>query len=77
LGKIIGVRLGAPVENWSSQQIKASFGKIEDFVKDYPVFGADDDTNGPLYFTRVLLDKKAKEITSQDIADNDAQRYCG
>jgi ADP-ribosylglycohydrolase len=70
LGKIIGVRLGAPVENWSSQQIKASFGKIEDFVKDYPVFGADDDTNGPLYFTRVLLDKKAKEISSQDIADN-------
>jgi ADP-ribosylglycohydrolase len=70
LGKIIGVRLGAPVENWSSQQIKASFGKIEDFVKDYTVFGADDDTNGPLYFTRVLLDKKAKEITSQDIADN-------
>jgi ADP-ribosylglycohydrolase len=70
LGKIIGVRLGAPVENWSSQQIKDSFGKIEDFVKDYTVFGADDDTNGPLYFTRVLLDKKAKEITSQDIADN-------
>lgn len=69
LGKIIGVRLGAPAENWSSQQIKASFGKIEDFVKDYSVFGADDDTNGPLYFTRVLLDKKAKEITSQDIAD--------
>ena len=69
LGKIIGVRLGAPVENWSSQQIKASFGKIEDFVKDYGVFGADDDTNGPFYFTRVLLDKKAEEITSQDIAN--------
>ena len=69
LGKIIGVRLGAPVENWSSQQIKASFGRIEDFVKDYLVFGADDDTNGPLYFTRVLLDKNANEITSQDIAD--------
>jgi ADP-ribosylglycohydrolase len=69
LGKIIGVRLGAPVENWSSQQIKASFGKIEDFVKDYPVFGADDDTNGPLYFTRALLNKNANEITSQDIAD--------
>ena len=69
LGKIIGVRLGAPVENWSAQQIKTSFGKIEDFVKHYPVFGADDDTNGPLYFTRVLLDKKAKEISSQDIAD--------
>jgi ADP-ribosylglycohydrolase len=69
LGKIIGVRLGAPVENWSAQQIKSSFGKIEDFVKEYPVFGADDDTNGPLYFTRVLLDNDVRKITSQDIAD--------
>lgn len=69
LGKVIGVRLGAPVENWSSQNIKASFGKIEDFVVDYSVFGADDDTNGPLYFTRVLLDKHEREVTAQDMAD--------
>lgn len=70
LGKIIGVRLGAPVENWTSQQIKTAFGKIEDFVLDYPVFGADDDTNGPFYFTRVLNQKPVEQITPQDIADN-------
>lgn len=69
LGKVIGVRLGAPIENWSSQQIEQSLGFIEDFVVDYPVFGADDDTNGPLYFTRVLLKKDAYEVTAQDIAD--------
>lgn len=56
LGKVIGVRLGAPIENWTHQQIKDTYGKITDYVVDYGVFAADDDTNGPLFFVRSLLE---------------------
>jgi ADP-ribosylglycohydrolase len=69
IGKLIGIRLGAPVENWSSDDIHKSFGRLEDFAIRYPIFGADDDSNGPLYFTRVFDETGQYEVTMSDMAN--------
>ncbi|MBV1757613.1 MAG: ADP-ribosylglycohydrolase family protein [Dethiosulfatibacter sp.] len=69
LGKLIGIRLGAPVENWSSDEINKAFGSIEDFVVRYPIFGADDDSNGPLYFTRVFDDTGKYDVSTKDMGN--------
>lgn len=69
MGKIIGIRLGAPVEAWTYDEIKSTYGTINDYVVDYGVFAADDDSNGPLFFKEVLRNKKIKDITAQDIAN--------
>ena len=54
LGKTIGVRMGAPIENWTYEDIKKTYGHINDYPLDYGIFAADDDTNGPLFFVRSL-----------------------
>jgi len=73
LGKIIGVRLGAPVEPlfWTADKIKEVFGEIEDYVKQYKNFAADDDINGPIFFIRAIEDAylKNKSIDAVDIGD--------
>ncbi len=58
LGKAIGVRLGAPVEpyQWTYELIRECFGDIRGYVKDSERFAADDDTNGPVFFIRSLID---------------------
>lgn len=56
MGKLIGIRLGAPVENWTAQEIADTYGKIEQYLVDYGIFAADDDANGPLFFVRSLLE---------------------
>jgi ADP-ribosylglycohydrolase len=56
LGKVIGVRLGAPVESWSAERIAAEYGEVTDYLCEYRNFAADDDINGPLFFYRALLD---------------------
>lgn len=65
LGKCIGVRLGSPVENWTSEKIIEEYGLQKGYLVDYGIFAADDDTNGPLFFIRPLLDKK--DIDEKDI----------
>ncbi|MBR0385965.1 MAG: ADP-ribosylglycohydrolase family protein, partial [Erysipelotrichaceae bacterium] len=78
LGKNIGVRLGAPVEGWTHRQITEKYGHINGYVTDYDVFAADDDTNGPLFFVRCLLDKN--NVTPEDVGDtflNYIQEYSG
>ncbi len=35
LAKIIGIRLGAPVEGWTYEQIKSVYGKCRDYPVDY------------------------------------------
>lgn len=70
LAKIIGIRLGAPVEGWSAQQIRDIYGKPEDYVVDYCDFAADDDSNGPIFFLRALEDcGKWEEMEAQDVAE--------
>lgn len=56
LGKVIGVRLGSPVENWSSEKIMETYPDEEGYLVDYDIYAADDDLNGPLFFVRALLD---------------------
>nr|MBP7694614.1 ADP-ribosylglycohydrolase family protein [Anaerolineales bacterium] len=58
LGKCIGVRLGAPVENWTAAEIAAHLGEITDFLPLPPgkVFKPDDDTAVPLVLIRALAD---------------------
>ncbi|MCL2811190.1 MAG: ADP-ribosylglycohydrolase family protein [Clostridia bacterium] len=56
LGKLIGVRLGAPIEGWSYEKIQKVFGEITGYLVDYKDFAADDDTNGPMFLLRTLED---------------------
>ena len=70
LGKIIGIRLGAPVEGWTYDEIKNMFGEITGYVSDYKNFAADDDSNGPVFLLRALDDAADKtDIEPQDVAD--------
>lgn len=69
LGKCIGIRLGAPVENWHHRDIVATYGEIKGYVCDYqPMFAADDDSNGPLFFVRALLNKE--EISAEMLGNH-------
>ena len=80
LGKIIGIRLGAPVENWTHQAIKDKYGEVKDYLVDYDIFAADDDSNGPLFFVRALIDYDPANLTSNDIGNtilNYLQEYRG
>lgn len=59
IGKNVGIRLGAPVEPaiWTYERIREVYGDIRGYVKPYRNFAADDDANGPVFFSRALLDK--------------------
>lgn len=59
LGKIIGVRYGAPIEGWTYQRIADTLGELDGYIVDYRDFAADDDSNGPLFFLRTLKDYTA------------------
>ena len=58
IAKAIGVRLGAPVEPtiWTLERIQKTYGEVSKYLHDFKNFAADDDTNGPVYFIRVLRD---------------------
>lgn len=68
LGKLIGVRLGAPVEMWDRQRIEETYHGQHGYLADYNDFAADDDTNGPTFFIRALRDSgKMAALTSRDV----------
>lgn len=71
LAKIIGIRLGAPVEGWSYERIKNLYGALDHYPVDYQRFAADDDSNGPLFFLRALEDsgREAGELEAEDVAE--------
>ena len=56
LAKIIGIRAGAPIEGWTYERIKDTYGELTGYPKNYNRFAADDDSNGPLVFLRALED---------------------
>ena len=70
LGKIIGIRHGAPIEGWTYETIRDVLGEIEGYPADYlPAFAADDDSNGPLFFLRALeLAEDPQRLQPQDVA---------
>ena len=68
LGKLIGVRLGAPIEGWSYERIQKVYGEVWDYIVDYQRFAADDDSNGPMFFLRALNDyTHTSDITAEQI----------
>lgn len=69
MGKLIGIRLGAPVENMTAEQIHEKYPVISEYLVDYGIFAADDDSNGPLFFSRPLLEISKSELTAQDVAN--------
>ncbi|NLP10091.1 ADP-ribosylglycohydrolase family protein, partial [bacterium] len=59
LGKIVGVYLGRPVENWSFEAITDRFAFIDRYVNqemDVPLVVTDDDIAGTFTFLRALED---------------------
>lgn len=69
LAKIIGIRLGAPIEGWSYEKIKNVYGEIDRYLVDYKKnFAADDDSNGPIFFLRALEDH-GFDLTAQAVGE--------
>ena len=56
LGKCIGVRLGAPLENWTYDEIRETVGEVTGFLPLPPgtIFKPDDDTAFPMIMIRAL-----------------------
>ncbi|OHX51682.1 hypothetical protein BB777_15775 [Planococcus faecalis] len=66
----IGIRLGAPLEptEWTYERILQVHGDIKGYVKDYNMFSADDDANGPAFFIRSLYDDAHnRELKAEDV----------
>jgi len=69
LSKIIGIRLGAPIEGWTYEKIKNIYGELDHYPVNYSEFAADDDSNGPLFFLKALEDKNGLDLEAQDVAE--------
>lgn len=73
LGKIIGVYLGRPVEGWSYEAIRKTFGEVDYFVSrrvGAPLIIPDDDISGTFVFYRALEDNGCPvNITAEQVGD--------
>ena len=73
LGKLIGVYLGRPFENWTYQRIVRELGPIEYYVHerlDCPLIVTDDDIAGTFTFIRALEDHGARaDLSAQEIGE--------
>ena len=76
LAKIIGIRYGVPIEGWTYERIRETYGELDGYFVDYRRFAADDDSNVPLFLLRALehvLEQRgraaAQAIEPQDIAE--------
>ena len=67
LGKVIGVRHGAPTEGWDCENISRLYGEISGYLVEYKKFAADDDINGPMFFLRALEDYSHLNVTEEQI----------
>lgn len=68
LGKLIGIRHGAPIEGWTYEKIEKVYGETDGYLVDYKDFAADDDSNGPIFFIRALQDYAcSSDLTAEQI----------
>src|SRR5579871_2862736 len=71
LGKIIGVYLGRPFEQWTHEKIMADLGEITYYVHErcrVPLVVTDDDISGTFTFVRALADNGyTRDITAAQI----------
>ena len=73
LGKCIGVRFGAPLENWTYEEIRDHLGELDGYVREDrgKIFKPDDDTSVPMIKIRTLEDNNfPKNLTPQQCAEN-------
>lgn len=73
LGKILGVYLGRPVEGWSYEKIRDTFGEVY-YYKNHktgaPLIVPDDDISGTFAFFRALEDKYYNpDLSAEDIGN--------
>ncbi len=73
LGKLIGVYLGRPFENWTYDRIMRELGPIEYYVHERlgaPLIVTDDDIAGTFTFIRALEDHGARaDISAAEIGE--------
>lgn len=73
LGKVIGVYLGRPFEQWSHKSIVERFGEINFYVNEemgVPIVVADDDISGTFTFLRALEDNDFDpNLTAEQIGE--------
>lgn len=72
LGKCIGVRFGAPLENWTYEEIRANLGELTGYVTEDrgKIFKPDDDTAVPMILIRALEDTGARaDLSAADLGD--------
>ena len=70
LGKLIGIRLGAPVEGWDDRHIRDAFGEVRAYHGDMRRFAADDDSNGPIFLIRALAESRGGfALTARDVGE--------
>lgn len=70
LGKCIGVRFGAPLENWTYEEIRDNLGELQTYLSEDKgkIFKPDDDTSLPMILIRALEDYGATpEISAEAI----------
>lgn len=71
LGKLIGVYLGRPFENWTYQDITSQLGTIKYYIHEKfntPLVVIDDDVSGTFAFVRALQEHGANpDLTSEEI----------
>ncbi len=68
LGKCIGVRFGAPIENWTCQQIRDHLGEITGYLPmaEGKVFQPDDDTSVPAILLHAVQDY-TPQVTAEEM----------
>ncbi|HEX6971487.1 MAG TPA: ADP-ribosylglycohydrolase family protein, partial [Limnochordia bacterium] len=70
LGKVIGVYLGQPVEQWPMDRIAREHGEIRYYVRIAKTVLTDDDTSGAMIFSRALEDAPTSpELSAADVAE--------
>ncbi|MBI1257387.1 MAG: hypothetical protein GC204_07945 [Chloroflexi bacterium] len=71
LGKCIGVRFGAPLENWTYEEIRDNLGELTGYLREdvaAKIFKPDDDTAVPMILIRALEDY-GEAVTQEQIGD--------
>jgi ADP-ribosylglycohydrolase len=74
LGKIIGVYLGRPVEQWTYEKIAEVWGEVDHYLPGKgggPLIATDDDITGTFTFLRTLEDEGySRDITPEQVGNN-------
>lgn len=71
LGKCIGVRFGAPLENWTYEEIRDNVGELDGYLREDAgkIFKPDDDTALPMILIRAFEDYGiSKDLSAEQIA---------